>query len=341
MAAKDTERIPKMNITKRPVDVPMVNAAVGALYAVGRAWFMLNVGGALLSTYLAGKAIHFFYFWGTWDQKCGLTLCSCGLSFKIAYALSPWMKFEDKQELNITMNELRLATRSCGGALLMTNHTSFMDAFVTSMLLPFDIIYKCRTLAKSSLFKIPILGEVFRLSGHFPVYFQGSVNFAVDREKQKKVSEATNKFLKEGGIMLFCPEGQVERDTPHKIQSLRRGSFSLAAEHNLPIFTFIMAGNCEIWPVEWMFGGLPGTVNLRSRCVVSPKELRTRAATKALTEDEVKAKTIQLATHTQQCMQEDVDFVFEATGRRERFGAEYDNRLRQILEYKKQQKDQK
>lgn len=218
----------------------------------------------------------------------------------------------------------------------MVNHTSYMDAFVMAAALPFDILYKTRTLAKSTLFDSPVVGEVFRLSGHFPVYFTDSVNFSVDREKQAKVSEETKKFLQNGGVMLFCPEGQVERYTPHKIQSLRRGSFSLSAEYNLPIFTNVIMGNNEVWPVSWKLGGLPGTINFRSRCVLSPEDLKSRGAARSLTAEEMKERTAELAEQTQKTMQEDVDLVFEATGRRARFGAEYDSRHKQRLEFQKQ-----
>jgi len=246
---------------------------------------------------------------------------------RIAYGLSPWIKFEGRQDIDKMFNQLRSATRKYGGALLMTNHSSFMDAFVTSAILPYDIAYRTRSLVKSSLLKIPIVGECFRLCGFFPVYFTDNVKFSVNREKQAKVTAETKKFLQNGGVMLFCPEGQVERETPHKIQKLRRGSFSLSAMYNLPIFTNVMMGNYEVWPVTWKLGGLPGTINFKSRCAVSPADLWSRDCTS--NEEDIKARAAELADMTRVSMQQDVDYIFESTGRRAQFGVEYARRLEQ------------
>jgi 1-acyl-sn-glycerol-3-phosphate acyltransferase len=102
--------------------------------------------------------------------------------------------------------------------LMLANHTSMLDVIVFAAAFPWSTYNRyCRTLAKATLAKVPLVGKMIFLAGHFPVHFakgdEGDENisesFRVDKERQKLVMAQIQSFIaaKEGYLTVF-PEGQ-------------------------------------------------------------------------------------------------------------------------------------
>lgn len=186
----------------------------------------------------------------------------CHLLFCIVFKLCPWASLDNAPSnedwIRVIPNEAMKR-----GAVVMVNHTSYMDGFLFSALTPFRVIERTRTLMKSSLFSVPVLGGVFTRLGHLPVYFVRETDnnsFSVDKERQAKVTQTVRAHLAGGGVLAFCPEGGINRKDPTKLLSFRRGTFQMIAELGVPIFGLTMYGNHVFWPPAAQMGGLPSTI---------------------------------------------------------------------------------
>lgn len=161
-----------------------------------------------------------------------------------------------------------------------------------------------------------------------------SGDFGVDKKAQAEVAAAMDKFLREdGGLLMYVdtaitdsvtflchpspsctgltiasrcflthfsshlysfPEGQLNK-TPRKIQTLRRGAFTLAIAHKKPIWGFINVGCEKAWPYTSAMGGFPCDIYVRAFKV---------------TDDASKFDNIQLADHAGKIMQEQLDEIY-------------------------------
>jgi len=83
------------------------------------------------------------------------------------------------------------------GAMLCPNHSSNWDPVLVFISLPRD--YNLRTMAKHTLFGIPVLGWIIRKLGGFPVD-RGNM----DIQAVKTAMQA----IKDGGNLMIFPEGQ-------------------------------------------------------------------------------------------------------------------------------------
>ncbi|KKI88807.1 acyl-phosphate glycerol 3-phosphate acyltransferase [Bacillus sp. SA1-12] len=81
-----------------------------------------------------------------------------------------------------------------GGVLLCTNHISNFDPPVVGITAPRKVFF----MAKAELFKVPVLKDLLKNFGTFPVNRGGS-----DREALR----TGLKILKEGNVLGFFPEG--------------------------------------------------------------------------------------------------------------------------------------
>lgn len=118
-----------------------------------------------------------------------------------------------------------------GGCVLAPSHRSMMDIPFIAWVTPRRIRY----MGKAPLFRIPVLGSLFRALGGFPVERDGS-----DR---KAVREAMA-MLAAGDPLLVYPEGT--RQHGPKIQPLEPGAAYLALRTGVPIVPVGIAGSEEI-----------------------------------------------------------------------------------------------
>jgi 1-acyl-sn-glycerol-3-phosphate acyltransferase len=142
------------------------------------------------------------------------------------------------------------------GCLVMFNHTSLFDGFLNAAVMPRSLCVRCKSLMASYTFKTPVLGAIFRLVGHEPVYFlkDDEGKFSVDKAKQAPVNERVRAHVAQGGVLAFCPEGTVNKHDPTKCLPLRRGSFQLAIDLRVPIYGISSLGQHRFWPHK----GAPG-----------------------------------------------------------------------------------
>ena len=124
-----------------------------------------------------------------------------------------------------------------GGALLVSNHVSFLDVFVLGIPLDFAINY----VARSTLF-FPPLGGLIRSVGGFPIQREGMGASGL---------KETLKRLRNGGIVLLFPEGT--RSPDGELRTLKSGISVLAARAKVPIIPAAVAGTFEAWPRTWPF----------------------------------------------------------------------------------------
>lgn len=210
-----------------------------------------------MGAYLWGKIVHLMPGLSE-PRRNALTCQGAHYFFRIVFLLCPFIKVKGTEKIMWD----KLSDGAARGIFLCINHTSFLDGLVFAAYCPPSVIGYCRTLAKASLFKLPMFGAMCKMAGHFPVYFNSSKtgNFSVDKEAQAAVTERITEHISTGGHLTMYPEGQVN-GTPRTLQLFRRGSFATAKQHQLGIWALLTKGCEVVWPKPEAIGGFPGTVS--------------------------------------------------------------------------------
>lgn len=125
------------------------------------------------------------------------------------------------------------------GALLVSNHLSFLDVFVLGIPLERRLNY----VARSTLFK-PLLGSLIRSVGGFPIQIEG---------KGASGLKETLKRLRQGAVVVMFPEGA--RSFDGKMTPLKPGIAVLAGRGGVPVVPTAIAGTFEAWPRTRMLPG--------------------------------------------------------------------------------------
>ena len=119
--------------------------------------------------------------------------------------------------------------------IYMCNHLGSFDIFALLACLPVQF----RWLAKSELFRIPILGWGMRAAGYI----------SLDRSKRRSTYEsmeiAARKIREETSVVIF-PEGA--RSFDGAMQPFMNGGFNLAIRAGVPIVPITIHGTWEIMP---------------------------------------------------------------------------------------------
>lgn len=115
-------------------------------------------------------------------------------------------------------------------AVIIANHTSFLDILAVGMLSP-KTIY----LVSDWVYNSPIFGKAVRWAGFYPVSegIEGGV-------------EHLRKKVEEGYSLIVFPEGT--RSKTNQIQRFHKGAFYLAEHFNLDIIPVVIHGNSEALP---------------------------------------------------------------------------------------------
>ena len=90
-----------------------------------------------------------------------------------------------------------------GAAILVCNHVSFVDAVLLMAASPRPI----RFIMDHNIFKVPVLGWLFRLAKAIPIAPR-----AQDPEAYEAAFDAAAKVLKDGDLLCIFPEGGITRD---------------------------------------------------------------------------------------------------------------------------------
>lgn len=115
-------------------------------------------------------------------------------------------------------------------AMIIANHTSFLDSLVIRMLNPNTIF-----LVNKWVYNSPIFGSAAQLAGDYPVY-----------EGLEDSEEYLNKRVKQGFSLMAFPEGK--RSQTHKIKRFHKGAFHLAEQMKLDVLPVLIHGNSEVLP---------------------------------------------------------------------------------------------
>jgi hypothetical protein len=115
-------------------------------------------------------------------------------------------------------------------AVIIANHTSFLDILTIGMLHP-KIIF----LVNDWVYNSPVFGKAVRLAGFYPV--SSGIENGLDHLKQK---------VEQGYSLMAFPEGT--RSSTNKIKRFHKGAFYLAEKFNLDILPVLIHGNSEVLP---------------------------------------------------------------------------------------------
>ncbi len=168
------------------------NNILNALFMIGSsviAGALLGIGFTIpqifLFTGLANAVVAFYIF---------LLVPEYLLRF-VAWVLSHFIyRFKVKGDHNIPTQ---------GAAILVCNHVSFVDAVLLMAASPRPIYF----IMDHNIFKVPVLGWLFRLAKAIPIAPR-----AQDPAAYEAAFDAAAKVLKEGDLLCIFPEGGLTRD---------------------------------------------------------------------------------------------------------------------------------
>ncbi|MCK0145111.1 MMPL family transporter [Arenibacter sp. F26102] len=139
-------------------------------------------------------------------------------------------------------------------AIIIANHTSFLDILAVGMLHP-KIIY----LVNDWVYKSPIFGKAVQLAGFYPVS-QGIDN-GLEHLKIK---------VAQGYSLMAFPEGT--RSRTNKIRRFHKGAFYLAEQFNMDIVPVLIHGNSEVLP-KGSFVIKNGSITVKILDRISPENI--------------------------------------------------------------------
>ncbi|MFN0108716.1 MAG: lysophospholipid acyltransferase family protein [Blastocatellia bacterium] len=123
-----------------------------------------------------------------------------------------------------------------GAVIIAGNHPSYLDPVL--VMLP--VKRKIRFMAWDALFKVPVLGQLIRAMGSFPVDIRKGKGESAFREAVK--------VLDSGDALGIFPEGQRSEQGP--MGELRTGVARLAIETGAAIIPVTIGGAYRAWP-KW------------------------------------------------------------------------------------------
>jgi 1-acyl-sn-glycerol-3-phosphate acyltransferase len=121
-----------------------------------------------------------------------------------------------------------------GPYVIVANHQSLLDILLLS-----HVPWEMKWIAKESLFKVPWLGWIFRISGDIPVR-RG------DAESGGEALARAKRYLANGMSVMIFPEGT--RSKTAKLLPFKSGAFRLAIEAGVPILPIAVNGSAAGMP---------------------------------------------------------------------------------------------
>lgn len=125
-----------------------------------------------------------------------------------------------------------------GPGLVVCNHLSHFDPLYTAV-----FVHRCgripRFLAKSSLWKVPVVGRMLDAAQQIPVYR--------DSVEAGESLRAGEQALDEGKLVLIYPEGTLTHDPQHWPMRARTGVARLALARDVPVVPVVHWGTHRIY----------------------------------------------------------------------------------------------
>ncbi|HKQ03495.1 MAG TPA: lysophospholipid acyltransferase family protein [Blastocatellia bacterium] len=125
-----------------------------------------------------------------------------------------------------------------GACLITPNHASYADPIWVTVPIRRRVYY----MAWDKPFKIPVLGQLMRIFGAFPVNVE-----AADASAQR----AAHDVLRTGKALVIFPEGG--RTRTGKLMPFKMGAFRFALTYGVPVVPVSISGGEKIWPVGKLF----------------------------------------------------------------------------------------
>lgn len=123
------------------------------------------------------------------------------------------------------------------GFVFAVNHIAHIDPLMVSHFL-YDQDISPRFLAKDSLFKVPVLGWIMRVTGQIPVL--RNTRSAADAFARSESA------VEEGGCVIFYPEGTISRDPDLWPMRGKTGAARVALETGCPLLPVAQWGSHEV-----------------------------------------------------------------------------------------------
>ncbi len=120
-----------------------------------------------------------------------------------------------------------------GGALLVSNHQSFLDPPAVGIALGRPVYY----VARSSLFRVPLVGWFLRKQHGMPIE-RGKGDLGAIR--------AAVELVRRGALLVLFPEGTRTRDG--SVGAFQPGFAMVASLARVPIVPAAIDGAFEAWP---------------------------------------------------------------------------------------------
>jgi 1-acyl-sn-glycerol-3-phosphate acyltransferase len=118
-----------------------------------------------------------------------------------------------------------------GGAVIVSNHTSFWDFFTTGRLAYLGWGRPVRILAKESLFSVPVFGYFMRRAEHIPVH----------RGSGTRALSSAVEALRDGELVLVLPEQTIS--PAFELLPFKRGAARMAAMAGVPLIPAVSWGS--------------------------------------------------------------------------------------------------
>jgi 1-acyl-sn-glycerol-3-phosphate acyltransferase len=111
-----------------------------------------------------------------------------------------------------------------GAAILVANHVSFVDAVLLMAASPRPI----RFIMDHQIFKVPVLGWMFKLAKAIPIAPQ-----RVDAGTYERAFAEARRVLDEGDLLCIFPEGGITKDGT--LQPFKGGIMKILETHPVPV----------------------------------------------------------------------------------------------------------
>lgn len=129
--------------------------------------------------------------------------------------------------------------------IFIGNHQSFVDMAVLAAL-PWNM----KWISKDGLFKIPILGQMMRMSGHVSVK-RGTAAALRSLQDMKP-------YINAGIPVMLFPEGTRSRSG--ELMKFKNGAFMLSEQTTVPVQPILLCGTRNIVPPDSFVAALSGKI---------------------------------------------------------------------------------
>lgn len=184
------------------------------------------------------------------------------LAWRLVLILCCWVRTEIDG-----LDEFRSTCGTTGrSAVLVANHTSFLDTILLVTFMPLAKIVKVKMFVSSHLMKMPFLGPITVAMGHLAVPFKAKSaegTFELDKDLMAVRQKELEEHVAAGGIAGWYPEGTINRDDTREVKTFRAGGFALAAHLDVEIWCVAFQGNAICWPGSASLGGRPARIGAK------------------------------------------------------------------------------